>query len=453
MGDFMSNYLSKAKKRKLKEQDKGIVEFAKICIHFFKDFEKWIDEMVDPRNQSYVTYKQCDLVILGLMKNVCSIESMRQMEEKFNEETCIETFKILTGNKDISEIPHYDTLNYYLEKLSPECLDELRRKMIRNLIRSKAFNNSRLFGDSWRIILDGTGLFHFKERHCENCLKTTKINEDGTKTTSYYHKVLEAKIILADNIVISLGTEFIENENEDVAKQDCEQNAAKRLLNRIKKQYPRLNICILGDSLYAAQSIMGICRKHNWKYILNCKSGSQKNIIKDYEYIKSAEDTSYRIVRYKDEEGTSTYVNHVEDVTGKDEVFNIFEYEYKDKKKSLKFTWITNIEINDRNLEETVNAGRSRWKIENEGFNNQKNGLYRIEHLNSKNSTAMKNHYLLTQIADILMQLYIVTNKLIKKIKQSIKNTSSRLLESFRRQTVTDEDVYYLNKRTTVRLL
>lgn len=43
--------------------------------------------MVDPRNQSYVTYIQSNLVILGLMKNVCSIESMRQMEEKFNDET------------------------------------------------------------------------------------------------------------------------------------------------------------------------------------------------------------------------------------------------------------------------------------------------------------------------------------------------------------------------------
>ena len=27
-----------------------------------------------------------------------------------------------------------------------------------------------------------------------------------------------------------------------------------------------------------------------------------------------------------------------------------------------------------------------RWKIENEGFNNQKNGLYQIQHLNSRNS-------------------------------------------------------------------
>lgn len=38
-------------------------------------------------------------------------------------------------------------------------------------------------------------------------------------------------------------------------------------------------------------------------------------------------------------------------------------------------------------MEEMVVAARGRWKIENEGFNNQENGLYRIEHINSK--TAM----------------------------------------------------------------
>ena len=99
-----------------------------------------------------------------------------------------------------------------------------------------------------------------------------------------------------------------------------------------------------------------------------------------------------------------------------------------------------------------IQAGRGGWKIENEGFNNQKTGLYRIEHLNSRNSNAMKNHYLLTQIADILMQVYLAWNPLIEEIKQSIKNTSSRLLESFRRQTVTDEDVLYIQRYTTVYL-
>ncbi len=46
--------------------------------------------------------------------------------------------------------------------------------------------------------------------------------------------------MLSDKIVISLDTEFIENENEDVSKQDCEITAAKRLLKRVAKDYPRL---------------------------------------------------------------------------------------------------------------------------------------------------------------------------------------------------------------------
>ncbi len=116
------------------------------------------------------------------------------------------------------------------------------------------------------------------------------------------------------------------------------------------------------------------------------------------------------------------------------------------------FKWITNIEITKRNLEELIEAGRGRWKIENEGFNNQKNGIYEIEHLNSRNNNGMKNHYLITQIADIIMQIYLSWSPLRKEIGQSIKNTSSRLLESFRRQIVTDEDVSYIRRYTTVYL-
>ena len=40
--------------------------------------------------------------------------------------------------------------------------------------------------------------------------------------------------MLSENVIISTGTEFIEN--EEVSKQDYELNAAKRLLERIKKE-------------------------------------------------------------------------------------------------------------------------------------------------------------------------------------------------------------------------
>ena len=448
--------MKKRQKRECKKQDRGIVDFMMITNHFFHSLRGWILEMDDPRNQSYTIYTQADLTYMAILKNICGQHSMREMEENFNKETCIDTLRIISGNQNLDEMPHYDTLNYYLERLSPECLSELRKKMVTSLIRGKQFNRSRLQGKYWRVILDGTGLFYFKEKHCENCLVTTKKTEDGKTIKLYYHKVLEAKIVLSDNVVISLGTEFIENENEDVNKQDCEINAAKRLLKRIKKEHPKLPICIQGDALYATEPMMHLCREYHWEYIFTQKDTRQKVLGESFEWIKCGEDAIRKEGICK-EKGSTFYANHVEEVAGKSEVMNVYEYEYeaKDKdgnKQKIRFQWVTSLELSDKNIEEMVLAGRGRWKIENEGFNNQKNGIYQIEHLNSRNSNAMKNHYLFTQISDILMQLYLAWNPFIKELGQSIKNTSSRLLESFRRQTVTDEDVSYTQRYTTVYL-
>ena len=80
----------------------------------------------------------------------------------------------MSGNQKLNEMPHYDTLNYYLERLSPECLSDSRKKTVKSLIRGKHFNKGRLLNKYWRVILDGTGLFYFKEKHCDNCLCVTQ---------------------------------------------------------------------------------------------------------------------------------------------------------------------------------------------------------------------------------------------------------------------------------------
>jgi hypothetical protein len=450
-----NEWIRKKLKREKKKQDKGIVDLMMIMNHFFKHLREWIEEMTDPRHSSYITYTQSDLVYMGLLKNMCGVKSMYEMESQFNEETCIDTLRIISGDSCLTEMPHSDTLNYYLERLSPECLHELRKKMIKNLIRMKSFGRARLLGKYWRIILDGTGLFYFKEKHCDNCLVKTVVTEDGKKVKTYYHKVLEAKLVLGEKIIISIDTEFIENESETVSKQDCEITAAKRLMERLAKDYPRLPVCIQGDNLYAVESIMKICKNKNWHYIFTHKDSRQKLLGESYEWIKQGGGATV-VMNICGEKGTGEFANHVDETAGKEETANIFGYAYeveKDgKKQTISFSWLTDIELTKKNLEEMIIAGRGRWKIENEGFNSQKNGIYDIEHLNSRNTNAMKNHYLLTQVADIIMQLYLAWNPLRKEIKQTIKNTSSRLLESFRRQTVTDEDVSYTERYTTVYL-
>lgn len=197
-------------------------------------------------------------------------------------------------------------------------------------------------------------------------------------------------------------------------------------MGRIKKEYPRLLICIQGDVLYATEPFMELCReKYHWEYIFTQKDTRQKKLDESFEWIKSGDDSTRQTGLCK-EKGTAFYANHVEVVAGKKQIMNAFEYEYERKDKdgkvqTIRFQWVTSLELTKRNLEEMIYAGRSHQKIENEGFNNQKNGLYRIEHLNSRNSNAMKNHYLLTQISDILMQLYLAWNPYIKELKQTIK--------------------------------
>jgi len=451
----MSNQLTRTKKKILREKDKGIIDFVKMQNHFFPNLIEELGNVYDPRKENYTDYTSEELLYQIILKNACTIETMRQMTEWFGDANCASNLGKLIGRK-IENIAHYDTINNFLERLEINELNNIKVGMVKRLIRNKSFNQARMRDNQWIVILDGTGLYHFREKHCENCLVKEITDREGNKKKVYYHNVLEAKIIIAENIVISIGTEFIENESEDVDKQDCEINASKRLLKRIKEEFPKLKICILGDSLYAVESIIDICKDSGWNYLLRCKEGRQKNLIMDYRYVLESGEYGEKKNILAEEKGTAKYVNHVEEITGKDFTANIFEYEYEqiskrtNKKNTVKFQWITDIELTNRNIEEMVKCGRKRWKIENEGFNTQKNILYKIEHINSKNPNAMKNHYLLTQITDILMQLYLAGTKVLKELKQTIKNTSSRLLETFRRAAVTGEDVSYIKKYTTV---
>ena len=94
-----------------------------------------------------------------------------------------------------------------------------------------------------------------------------KTDKNGNEYQEYSTYVLEAKLVIRD-MVFSIGSEFVENEKENVDKQDCEIKAFKRLAKKIKKEYPRLRIIISGDALYASKPVIDICKEKGWKYII-----------------------------------------------------------------------------------------------------------------------------------------------------------------------------------------
>jgi len=93
---------------------------------------------------------------------------------------------------------------------------------------------------------------------------------DNEYRENYYY-VSEAKIVCGPDVVISIMTEFVENDGNEAEKQDCERKACWRLMEKLKKEFPHLNICLCADSLYACERFFKECRDRGWHYILRFK--------------------------------------------------------------------------------------------------------------------------------------------------------------------------------------
>lgn len=417
-------------------------EFIKIKKHFFKSINSKLKGVKDKRHQSYVNYSADILLFTLIMKNAVGIGSMNKMTTEFNREECIDNIAKALGYDDLEELPHHDTINNFLKTLEPCEIEKIRNYMIKELFEKRCLEQYRLLDKYWTIAVDGTGIFTSNEKHCEHCLKREYKNKETgeIENTIYFHSVLEAKLILGD-MVFSIGTEFIENEGEIYDKQDCEIKAFKRLAARIKETYPRLPICLLGDSLYACEPVFELCDKYKWKYLFRFKEGRIKNLWADYQELKKIEVNEFK---------EHLWIN---EIPYKERTVNVIETSILEDDKSKDFVFVTDLKITQKKIERIVAAGRSRWKIENQGFNNQKNIRYEIEHACSLNYNAMKNHYLVIQIADILRQLFEKGSDTVKELKAGIKEISSRLLESFRRDNITIEDINQLSKRIQIRSL
>ena len=443
--------MTRAEKRAIKNQIRNAIkEFLKIQAHYFPDLIEDIKKMMDERNQSYVTYEIEVIIFVMILKNICSIESMQEMNESFNEDTCVKNIYRVLGLEEKDYLPHYVTINECLNKLDNNELEKIRKKMICGIIRKRSFEYGKFLGEKWLIIVDATQLFSFRERHCEHCLTKTLHKGTPEEKTIYYHQVLEAKLVLGDDMIISLATEFIENPKENASKQDCELTSFKRLAETLKKQYPRLPICLLADSLYANNTVFQICRKNKWDFLIRYKEGSIPSIMEEYKEIVSMGEMEESIIeteeiyRRKPNLKQRLQIRWVNALEYMKHPIHILELKIERAGKLYKeFRWLSSMEIKASIAEEMVETGRKRWLIENEGFNIQKNHRYLITHANSLNYNAMKNHYLITQIADILMQMYENGDKGIKELKYTIKRISEELLESLRKQELETGDLVF----------
>ena len=192
---------------------------------------------------------------------VLHLGSRRQLDFAFDRysEAALDNLNRLARTQQKS-LPVNDTLDHFLEHVPWHAFHAIRLQMAQRLLRMKALDDARLLGHVV-VLVDATGLFSFRERHCDSCLEFK--HQSGTR---YSHQVLEAKLVGPAGVVVSIGTEFIENadapadRDPEQFKQDCELKALQRLAPQLKTDLPQLRIVLGDDALFACGGVLQIAK-------------------------------------------------------------------------------------------------------------------------------------------------------------------------------------------------
>lgn len=365
--------------------------------------------------------------------------SRRQLDFKYRQEgaAVLENVNRL-AQTDQETVPHNDTLDDYLAKVGAGPIAALRARMMGRLIRMRVLDDARVQG---RIVLgvDGTGYLVFRWKHCEHCL-TRKCGED----VLYCHQVLEAKALGPHQTALSLGSEFIDNQDvpaaggEQKRKQDCELKASRRLLGEVRQDFPRLSLCLSLDALYACGAGFQLGKDFGMSYVIVFKEGSIPALWTEFQTLLGlSRDNRLEVSSEDGWRHTYRWVDELPYVDSDKREWKPKAIHYVGEGpggKRSQWAWLVSadLKVDARTVEEVAwGAGRARWVEENQGFNIQKNSGMNLEHAYSEGDH-FGAYYLLLQIAHVMLQLLEKGSLLRELAKQAGKRSAVALLGSLK---------------------
>lgn len=347
------------------------------------------------------------------------LESRNQWNQKRKKLQFRHNYKKLFG----FDMPHGDSVNAVISRLAEDQVEWLKQQMVRALLDRKTFRSGR-YRDKWyRIAIDGSGVVSFDHQHCDQCLHKT--SKKGKVTCS--HQVLDARLVTPNGFSISVATVWIENPaGRDYDKQDCERKAFQRLAARLHQAFPRLFILILADGLYPYEGFFQTCHDYGWAFCTTFKDGNLSTVWQEIHALKPLQSgQQYTQTRHQTGQHGDTVIRSDYEWVGDLDYqgytlhwIRCCETTTRQKKQTdgtlcaeqaqAEFVQITSLPVNQKNVVQTSQTGRLRWKVENEGFNTLKNGGYGMEHKWArKNYQALKNYYQFMQMAHLIHQLML----------------------------------------------
>jgi len=329
----------------------------------------------DQRTEANVTYPLVDVLMSALAMFVFKDPSMLAFEDRKEDPSLKNLFKI-------NKIPSDSQMRDILDPVDVEQLNEAFADIFAELQRGGVLKSFRFFDGGYLLAIDGTGYFSSTNIRCPNCL--VKKSKDGK--TQFAHQAVAAVLIHPQKReVIPLAIEPIIKQDGE-SKNDCERNATRRLLKRVKKQHPKLKLTVTEDGLSSNAPHIADLEAFGYHYILGAKPGDHKHLFE--QVIEAGNDSklhrtrtakidkkgSYRETQWAkrlplNKTNPEVLVNYVGqcDLTAEGDI------------KSM-FSWVTDHKVTAETATAIAAGGRCRWRIENETFNTLKNQGYNLEH-------------------------------------------------------------------------
>ena len=318
----------------------------------------------------------------------------------------------------MQSIPKDSQMRDVIDEVDSKELEPIFGDYFHALQRGKHLEQYQILGGYYLISVDGSGYFSSENICCPGCLR----KEDKKGNIRYEHQIVQAALMHPGmRQVIPLAPEAVRNTDGD-EKQDCEIEAGKRLIKKIRKSHPKLKIIIIADSLHSKQPFTEEVKANRMSYILVAKPDDHKILMEWVNEQRKLKEVSK--TELKDGKGRThvyEWINEVPLNGNKDTLWvNYFEYWIIDKGKvTYHNSWVTDIIIDEKNVTELVKAGRCRWKIENETFNTLKNQGYHIEHNYGHGEKHLSmNFFLLNLLAFFMHQIFELTDGLYQQLRQ-----------------------------------
>jgi hypothetical protein len=335
------------------------------------------NQLPETRDEADCNFSMADAVMSAMAMFTLKDPSLLFFQERRNDGNMKRLFRIRM-------VPSDTQMRAILDPLEPDLLRPMFNDVLRQLQRGKALESYTFHEGYYLVSMDGTGYFSSKKIHCASCLQK---KNSKTGEITYHHQMLGAAIVHPDHKqVVPLAPEPIIKQDGD-NKNDCERNAGKRLLQKIRDEHPNLKLIVVEDGLASNAPHIRELKSLDMRFLLGAKPDDHEHLFEEMSKAE-AEGRATTLCWTDDakQEEVQCEICFAHDLplnkSNADLLVNFLQYtEYAPDGSILKrFSWVTDLAITRDNARHLVRGGRARWKIENETFNTLKNQDYHFEH-------------------------------------------------------------------------